>query len=137
MNAQNTPSVVVRTERGLTVHGTRLTLYQLMDCIIAGWTDEEIKEWYALSDDEYEEITAYINTHQPEFESEYRAVVQRAAEAQVYWEHRNWEHRLQRTRMPLAVEKEALYAKLREQQLAHGPRPANVALDGKSQHGRT
>lgn len=113
-NAMN--AVVVRTERGLTVRGTRLTLYLLMDCIHAGWSAAEIKECYSLTDDEYAEILAYIDNHQPEFELEYQEVLRRAVELQAYWEARNLEQRKQRKKAPLAGDTQSLYARLREQQ---------------------
>jgi len=109
-------AVVVRTERGLTVRGTRLTLYLLMDCIHAGWSAAEIKECYSLTDDEYAEILAYIDNHQPEFELEYQEVVKRAVELQAYWEVRNLEQRKQRKKAPPAGDTQLLYARLREQQ---------------------
>ena len=65
-NSKNT--TVVRTERGLTVHGTRLTLYLLMDCIKGGWTADQIKECYALTDKEYIDVITYIAAHGAEFE---------------------------------------------------------------------
>jgi len=40
--SQNT---VVRTERGLSIAGTRITLYDVMDYITAGWPPRLIQHW--------------------------------------------------------------------------------------------
>jgi len=89
MTANTMNAVVVRTERGLTVRGTRLTLYLLMDCINAGWSDAEIKECYSLTDEEYAAIVTYITEHRAEFEEEYQLVLRQAAANRRYWDERN------------------------------------------------
>ena len=41
----NCTSVVVRTERGLSISGTRKTLYQVMDYVAAGWPPKLIRDF--------------------------------------------------------------------------------------------
>ena len=88
MATNDTNAIVVRTERGLTVRGTQLTLYLLKDCINAGWSDAEIMECYSLTDEEYAAVVTYISEHRAEFEEEYQLVLQQAANHQ-YWNERN------------------------------------------------
>jgi hypothetical protein len=38
---------VVRTSRGLSVAGTRITLYSIMDCVVAGWPPKLIRDRFA------------------------------------------------------------------------------------------
>ena len=43
--ACNHQATVVRTERGLSVFGTRITLYQIMDYLKAEWHPKLIRQW--------------------------------------------------------------------------------------------
>ena len=48
MTAIQDKSDIVRTERGLTINGTRITLYDLMDYIYAGYPAKIIRNYYFL-----------------------------------------------------------------------------------------
>jgi hypothetical protein len=80
---------VVRTERGLTVGGRRLTLYLLEDHFRAGWPPELVKDVFGLSDKELSDVVGYIDSNRHEFNREYDSVIQRADENRKYWEDRN------------------------------------------------
>lgn len=104
---------VVRTERGLTVKGTRLTLYQIMDYVRAGRSREEILEWFPqITAAELEDILDYIETNRAEFEAEYDRVVKRDEEIRQYWEERNRERMKQFDPNQLSPERRALWDKL-------------------------
>ena len=83
--------VVVRTPRGLSVRGTRLTLYQIMDYIKAGCTKEHIQGDFNLSFRDMDEIFKYIEENEEEFEEEYQCIVKQDEENRRYWEERNRE----------------------------------------------
>jgi hypothetical protein len=80
---------IVRTERGLTVNGRRLTLYLLEDHFRAGWPPELVRDVFNLSDRELSDVVGYIQAHREEFNKEYDLVVQHAEENRKYWEERN------------------------------------------------
>lgn len=81
---------VVRTERGLTVKGTRLTLYDIMDSVVAGYPRDLILSFYpSLTEEELDDILNYIETNREEFEAEYQQVLKRAKEVEAHWEERN------------------------------------------------
>jgi len=80
---------VVRTERGLTVAGTRITLYDVMDYLTAGWPAGQICDRLKLSAEQIADVTEYIQEHRAEVEAEYQRVLQLAAENRQYWEGRN------------------------------------------------
>lgn len=82
-------STVIRTERGLTVKGTRLTLYALMDEIKGNNSLKNIRDIYELTDAEMLDILDYIHLHRVEVEAEYQEVVRASDEARQYWETRN------------------------------------------------
>jgi hypothetical protein len=85
-------SIVIRTERGLTISGTRITLYQLMDYIYASYPRHLIRHQFYLTDEQFDKVMSYIDTHYEEVELEYKIVLQQAKEIQDYWEERNKEH---------------------------------------------
>ncbi len=87
----NYPPTVVRTDWGLTIAGTRITLYQIMDFLKADCPTEEILTCFRLTIRQMTDVLKYIETHRDEVESEYRQVVSQAEERRQYWEERNKE----------------------------------------------
>jgi uncharacterized protein (DUF433 family) len=112
-NGQSNPTVV-RTSRGLTVGGSRLTIYLLMDHFKAGDSDELVQEWYRLSSQQLADIHRYIAEHHDEVEAEYQEVLRRAEENHRYWDERNRDlfERIRNT--PPTPEQAARRAKLEE-----------------------
>jgi len=100
---------VVRTERGLTVKGTRLTLYTIMDEIKENNSLKNIRDIYELTDEEMLDILDYIHLHRAEVEAEYQEILRVSEESRRYWEERNRE-RLNETYQ----QREAVQAKLKE-----------------------
>ena len=100
---------IVRTERGLTVKGTRLTLYAIMDEIKENNSLKNIRDIYELTDEEMLDILDYIHLHRAEVEAEYQDVLRSSEESRRYWEERNREH-LNETYQ----QREAVRAKLKE-----------------------
>ncbi len=87
----NHQTSVVRTDRGLSVAGTRITLYQIMDYLKAGWTPELIRQWLDMTGKQITDVMNYINTYRNEVEDEYLSVLQLAEENRNYWEKKNKE----------------------------------------------
>ncbi len=87
----NHQTTVVRTERGLSVFGTRITLYQIMDYLKAEWHPKLIRQWLELTEQQITDVIKYINIHKDEVESEYQSVLQQAEEIRKYWEEYNRE----------------------------------------------
>ena len=86
----NNPNpTVVRTERGLTVGGTRLTIYSLIDWFKASHSDEFVVQSYRITPEQLADVHRYIEEHPDEGEAEYQEVLRQAAEYQRYWEERN------------------------------------------------
>jgi hypothetical protein len=82
---------VVRTEQGLTVKGTHLTLYYIMDEIKKSNSLKNIRDIYELTDEEMLDILDYIHLHKEEVEKEYQEVLQSAERNRQYWEEHNHE----------------------------------------------
>ena len=109
VHSQNT---VVRTNRGLSIAGTRITLYQVMDYIKASWPPKLIQHWLNLNDQQITGVMDYIETHREEVENEYQMVLKQAEEDRQYWEVRNREHFAAISRQPPKPGQEAIRAKL-------------------------
>ena len=103
---------IIRTERGLTIAGTRITLYSIMDYLLAGWPPPLIRDQFDLTEQQITAVMAYIETHRDVVEAEYRQVLHEAAEARRYWEARNQEQATQRTVQSLTPEHATLRAKI-------------------------
>lgn len=84
-----------RTERGLAIAGTRITIYQLMDYLKAEQPTSVIKDLFRLSDEEMtsvlEEILEYLKQYPDKHEEEYQEVLRQAEASRAYWEERNRE----------------------------------------------
>ena len=110
--AFNQPSAIIRTEWGLTIAGTRITLYDVMDYFTAGYPAKLIREKLCLTDNQVSAALSYIETHQAEVEAEYQGVLQIAEDNRKYWEERNREHFAQLAKTPPKPGQEVLHAKL-------------------------
>ncbi len=111
-NTTNTQTTVVRTSRGLSVSGTRITLYSIMDYIKADYPAVLIRDIFNLTDRQISDVMNYIETHHQEVEAEYRLVLQQAEETRKYWENRNRSHFAEIAAMPPKPGQEKIRAKL-------------------------
>jgi len=105
---------IVRTERGLTIAGTRITLYDVMDYVTAGWPPKLIRDRLELTDRQIVDVMAYIEDHRAEVEAEYQVVLQEAEENRRYWEERNRERFAQIAAQPPKPELARIREKLAE-----------------------
>jgi uncharacterized protein (DUF433 family) len=113
-NSSNANGTVIRTPRGLTVGGSRLTIYSLMDHFKAGHSDQVVGEWYRLTPEQMADIHRYIDEHQEEVEAEYQEVVQAALAEQRYWEERNRGRLEELTTAPQSPEQQRVRDKIAE-----------------------
>jgi uncharacterized protein (DUF433 family) len=106
------PSTVVRTSRGLSIAGRRLTLYSIMDYLRAGWPPHLIRDEFNLTDKQMNDVMEYITAHRDQVEQEYQAVLRQAEENRRYWETRNRERFERLAQTPPPQDQEQLRAKL-------------------------
>ncbi|NEQ89009.1 MAG: DUF433 domain-containing protein [Moorea sp. SIO2I5] len=112
VSAPTEEPAIIRTERGLTIAGTRITLYDVMDYLKAQYPQQLISEKLGLNNHQIRSALAYIETHHVEFEAEYQECLQTAKEIWQYWEERNRERFAKIAAMPPKPGQEALRAKL-------------------------
>lgn len=110
--ASNGQCTIVRTERGLTISGTRITLYDVMDYLTAGYPSKLIREKLSLTDNQVDTALLYIDKHRAEVEAEYQEVLQIAEDSRQYWEERNREHFARLAAIPPKPGQEDIRAKL-------------------------
>ena len=108
-------ATIIRTERGLTISGTRLTLYDVMDFLKAEYSPKLIRNKFNLTDDQINAAMSYIEANRAQIETEYQQVLQTRTEIRSYWENRNRERFDRIAMMPRKPGQEALWAKLEEQ----------------------
>ena len=84
-------NTIVRTARGLSVKGSRLTIYSIMDAIRENNSLKNVRDLYELTDEEMLDVLDYIHLHKQEVEQEYREVLKSAEENRKYWEEKNKE----------------------------------------------
>ena len=111
-----TPNIVVRTGRGLTIAGTRITLYSIMDYIKQDWPPKLIKDLFDLTDEQISGVLTYIEANRDEVEAEYQIVLQKAEENRRYWTEYNREHLEKVAAMPHKPEHEEIWKKLKARQ---------------------
>ena len=107
----NKPAITL-TERGLTISGTRITLYQIMDYIHTGYPRHLIRHQFYLTDEQFDGAMSYIDTHYEEVESEYQIVLQQAEEIQDYWQEKNKERLANISKLPPKPEYASAWQKL-------------------------
>ncbi|NEQ22013.1 MAG: DUF433 domain-containing protein [Microcoleus sp. SIO2G3] len=110
---------IIRTERGLTISGTRITLYDVMDYVSAEYPAQFIRSMLNLTDEQVNVALFYIEANRAEVEAEYQIVLQEAEEIRQYWEEHNRERFARIAAMPPKPGREALWAKLQAQKRQH------------------
>lgn len=111
----NGQSAIICTERGLTIVGTRITLYDVMDFLKAQYPPKLIRDKFNLTDEQINAALSYLEANRIQVEAEYQEVLHTRAEIRQYWEERNREHFAQIAALPRKLGQEALWAKLEEQ----------------------
>lgn len=111
-SVSNGQSAIIRTERGLTIAGTRITLYDVMDYVTAQYPPEFIRDMLSLTDEQVNAALSYIEAHRAEVEAEYQTVLQEAEELRQHWAEQNRELFAQIAAKPPKPGTEAIRAKL-------------------------
>ncbi|NES22523.1 MAG: DUF433 domain-containing protein [Symploca sp. SIO3E6] len=86
-----TQPAIIQTERGLTIAGTRITLYDVMDYVTAQYPPQFIRALLNLTEEQINTALDYIKNHREHIEREYQIVLKESEELQQYYEERNRE----------------------------------------------
>ncbi|MEZ2228087.1 DUF433 domain-containing protein [Microcoleus sp.] len=115
----NEPSVIIRTERGLTIAGTRITLYDVMDYVIAQYPPKFIRSLFDLTEDQINAALSYIDTHSAEVDAEYQVVLKETEEIRQYYEEQNRDRIAHIATLPPPPGLEAAWEKLQASKARH------------------
>jgi uncharacterized protein (DUF433 family) len=118
-SATNRQPSIVRTERGLTISGTRITLYDVMDYVTAQYPPRFIRGLFNLTDEQISAALSYIETNRAEVEAEYQIVLKEAEELRQHYEERNRDLIARLSTKPPRPGMEAAWEKLQEQKAKH------------------
>jgi uncharacterized protein (DUF433 family) len=104
---------IIRTERGLTIAGTRITLYDVMDYVIAQYPPKFIQGLFELTEAQIGAALAHIESNRSEVEAEYQQVIREAEALRQYYEEQNRERMAEIAKQPPKPGTEAAWEKLR------------------------
>ena len=62
----NGRTAIIRTERGLTIAGTRITLYDVMDYVTEQYPPKFIRAMLGLTDEQIDAALSYVETYRAE-----------------------------------------------------------------------
>jgi uncharacterized protein (DUF433 family) len=111
--ASHGKTTIIRTERGLTISGTRITLYDVMDYVTAQYPSKFIQGLFDLTEEQINIALAYIEAHRAEVEAEYQQVLKEAEELRQYYKEQNRERVARSATQPPKPGTEAAWEKLR------------------------
>jgi uncharacterized protein (DUF433 family) len=115
----NRHSAIIRTERGLTIAGTRITLYDVMDYATAQYPPKFIRSLFNLTDEQINAALTYIETNRDQVEAEYQIVLKEAEELRQYYEEQNRDLIARLAAKPPKPGMEAAWEKLQAQKAKH------------------
>ncbi|MGD1929927.1 MAG: DUF433 domain-containing protein [Leptolyngbyaceae cyanobacterium] len=84
-------AAIIRTARGLTITGTRITLYDVMDYVTAQYPPKFIQGLFDLTQEQIDAALSYIETHRADVEAEYQQVLHETEELRQYYKEQNRE----------------------------------------------
>ncbi|MEG4282825.1 DUF433 domain-containing protein [Microcoleus sp. A006_D1] len=118
-SVSNEPSAIIRTERGLTIAGTRITLYDVMDYVIAQYPAKFIRSLFDLTEEQINAALSYIDTHWAEVDAEYQVVLKETEELRQYYQEENRELFARIATLPPPPGLEAAWEKLQASKARH------------------
>ncbi|WP_103669745.1 DUF433 domain-containing protein [Pseudanabaena sp. BC1403] len=113
ISQSNAKVAIIRTERGLTISGTRITLYDVMDYVKTKYPAKFIQGLFELTDEQINAALSYIEINRDAVEAEYAQVVRETEELQVYYANQNRD-RLISTAAKVKTGNEAAWKKLQK-----------------------
>ena len=109
----NEQTAIIRTERGLSIAGTRITIYDIMDYVTAQYPPKFIRGLFDLTEEQINGALAYIEANRATVEAEYQMVLKEAEELRLYYEEKNRDLIARIAAMPPRPGTEAVWEKLR------------------------
>jgi uncharacterized protein (DUF433 family) len=109
----NDTGTIVRTDRGLTIAGTRITLYDVMDHYVANYPTRFIGFLFDLPEATIQMAIEYINENRSDVDIEYQQVLQDAKQLEQSYRDRQPDLVAQTLSKPPKLGMESAWEKLR------------------------
>ena len=106
---------IIRTERGLTISGTRITLYDVIELLKAKYPTKLIQDRLNLSQEQINTALLYIQANSTQLETEYQEVLRTREEIYRYWQEKNKEKFAKIASMSRKLAKNELWERLEAQ----------------------
>jgi uncharacterized protein (DUF433 family) len=119
MTSTSNEQAIIRTERGLTIAGTRITLYDVMDYVIGQYPPKFIQGLFDLTEEQLKAALTYIDANRSEVEAEYQKVIRETEELRQYYEEQNRERIARISTSPPPPGLEAAWEKLQASKARH------------------
>jgi uncharacterized protein (DUF433 family) len=103
---------IIRTERGLTIAGTRISLYDVIDLLTAQYPATLIRDKLNLTDAQINAALSYIKENKTQVDAEYQEVLKTRTEIKSYWDEQNHDRLATISRNPA---QQKLWEKLEQQ----------------------
>jgi uncharacterized protein (DUF433 family) len=107
----NGQGIVMRTDIGPAIAGTRISIYDIMDYLHESWSPQKIRDWLGLTESQMTNALTYIGDNRVLLEREHRELEREAEENRRYWEEFN-RNRPRPEPAPDTPQKAALRARL-------------------------
>ncbi|MEH2376618.1 DUF433 domain-containing protein [Nostoc sp.] len=121
--ASNGQATIIRTERGLTIGGTPITLYDVMDYVMSQYPPKFIQGLFELTQEQIMAALAYIEANRATVEAEYQMVLKEAEKLRQYYEEKNRDLIARLATQPPKPGQEAVRAKLQAAKAKFESRP--------------
>ncbi|MEX2141081.1 MAG: DUF433 domain-containing protein [Pirellulales bacterium] len=108
----------MRSDRGPTIAGTRISVYDIMDYLHEEWPPKLIRDWLGLTQVQIDSAMAYIRANKDQVEKEYQDLEKQSEEIRRYWEEYN-RNRPAPEPVPDTPRRAAFRAKLEEWKSRH------------------
>ncbi|MGL5059532.1 MAG: DUF433 domain-containing protein [Microcoleus sp.] len=122
-STSNEQAAIVRTERGLSIAGTRITIYDIMDYVTAQYPPKFIRGLFDLTESQINVALAYIEANRADVEAEYQIVLKEAEELRLYYEEKNRDLIARIAVLPPKPGTETAWEKLRASKAKLKPQP--------------
>jgi uncharacterized protein (DUF433 family) len=103
---------IIWNERGSSIAGTRITLYDVMVYLKANRSSHHISHKLGLTIEQIDGAINYIRAHQAQLEMEYQACLETEKEIRQYWDERNRDRFAKIAAIPPNPEQDLLREKL-------------------------
>ena len=75
-------AIIIDSDRGPTIEGTRITIYDVVDYWKVGWRYDQIAGLFRLPGDDIQAAIQYIEEHKEEVMADYQQILERQRETQ-------------------------------------------------------